>query len=87
MVLDIFQYSMYFFYIKILCEYFQIGDIYSKKYHLRNINWSFYKSLFLKNSKARNVVPLLKLRVMGLSKKDVDSGMCKWILCYEYVHW
>uniref|UniRef100_K1RH48 Breast cancer type 2 susceptibility-like protein n=1 Tax=Magallana gigas TaxID=29159 RepID=K1RH48_MAGGI len=27
------------------------------------------------NSKARNVVPLLKLRVMGLSKKDVDSGM------------
>lgn len=87
MVLDIFQYSMYFFDIKILCEYFQIEDIYSKKYHLHNIDWSFYKSLFLKNSKARNVVPLLKLRVIGLSKKDVDSRMCKWILCYEYVHW
>lgn len=68
---------MYFFDIKILCEYFQIGDIYSKKYHLRKLNCSFYKSLFLKNSKARNVVPLLKLRVKGLSKKDVDSGMCK----------
>lgn len=78
---------MYFLDRKILCEYFLIGDIYSKKYYLRNINWSFYKFLFFKNLKVRNVVLLLKLRVMGLLKKDVDFGICKWIFCYEYVYW
>lgn len=68
---------MYFFDIKILCEYFQIGDIYSKKYYLRKLNCSFYKFLFFKNLKVRNVVLLLKLRVKGLLKKDVDFGICK----------